>query len=68
VMVSISDDGIGFDPDTVKLTESNHFGLSGMRDRMHKFRGSVTIESVPGEGTKVHLHLPLGASRSRARH
>jgi signal transduction histidine kinase len=68
VIVSICDDGIGFTPEAVQLTESDHFGLSGMRDRMRKFRGSMTIESEPGRGTKVRLSLPLNAYRVRVKY
>lgn len=67
VMVSICDDGIGFDPESVQMTKSDHFGLSGMRDRMRKFSGSLTIESAPDRGTKVCLSLPLNAGRVRAK-
>jgi ligand-binding sensor domain-containing protein/signal transduction histidine kinase len=67
VIVSICDDGIGFDPEAVRLSESEHFGLSGMRDRMGKFRGSMMIESIPGRGTKVRLSLPLTACRLRVK-
>jgi signal transduction histidine kinase len=68
VRVSISDDGIGFDPEAIQMTESDHFGLSGMRDRMRKFRGSMTIESDQDRGTKISLFLPLSACRARVKH
>jgi len=68
VTVSVSDDGIGFSPNTVQLTESDHFGLSSMRDRMRKFRGSAVIESEPGQGTKVRLSVPLEGSHVRYKH
>lgn len=61
VIVSISDDGVGFNPKSISLMESDHFGIAGMRDRMSKFRGSMTIESEPGKGTTVRLSLPLSA-------
>ncbi|HKO20747.1 MAG TPA: two-component regulator propeller domain-containing protein [Acidobacteriaceae bacterium] len=67
VIVAICDDGIGFDSDAVQLVKSNHFGLSGMRDRMRRFRGSMTVESARGRGTRVQLSLPLSACRIRAR-
>jgi len=63
VMVSVCDDGIGFDPSEVQLRESDHFGLSGMRERMRKVRGSVTVDSERGKGTKIYLSLPLSQAR-----
>lgn len=68
VRVFICDDGIGFDPQAVQLTDSSHFGLSGMRDRMRKFRGSMTIESKPGKGTTVGISVPFDACRVRVKH
>jgi ligand-binding sensor domain-containing protein/signal transduction histidine kinase len=65
IIVSISDDGVGFNPSEVQLIESDHFGLSGMRERMRKVRGSMTIESEPGNGTRIYLSFPLDLSRIR---
>lgn len=65
VTVSICDDGVGFDTEEVQTSASNHFGLSGMQDRMRRFGGSITIESRQGHGTKVRLTLPLHASQFR---
>jgi ligand-binding sensor domain-containing protein len=65
VMVSIGDNGIGFDPTAVQFVGSDHYGLSGMRERMRKAGGSMTVESKPGSGAKIHLSLPLSVCRSR---
>jgi signal transduction histidine kinase len=67
ISVDICDDGIGFDPEATHLDKSGHFGLSGMRDRMGKFRGSMAVESFPNRGTKVCLTLPISACRIRLR-
>jgi len=34
-------------------------GLVSMRERVHTVGGQVTITSVPGEGTRVFVKLPL---------
>jgi len=65
IAVSICDDGVGFDVKTIPSLGSNHFGLSGMRDRMQKFRGSLAVDSHPGMGTRVSLALPISACRVR---
>jgi signal transduction histidine kinase len=59
--VSISDDGIGFDlPDRVEaLTELGHFGLVGMRERAELIGAQLIVQSRPGSGTTIELHLPL---------
>jgi signal transduction histidine kinase/streptogramin lyase len=56
--VRISDDGKGMatrpsDPDGVP-----HFGLSGMRERAERIKGSFAIDSATGKGTEVSISLP----------
>ncbi|GGF31200.1 signal transduction histidine-protein kinase/phosphatase DegS [Halobacillus andaensis] len=54
--VVIKDDGKGFDP-TVKKEKS--FGLMGMRERVDMVNGELHIQSSPGKGTIVTIHMPL---------
>ena len=54
--VSVTDDGIGFDPSTQKA--SAH-GLVGMRYRVEAGGGELTVHSAPGQGTRVSATLPL---------
>jgi signal transduction histidine kinase len=35
-------------------------GLKSMRERTVKFGGLTTIESAPGEGTRIRVRIPLG--------
>jgi signal transduction histidine kinase len=58
--VSVSDDGIGFDPDRV-LTERqpvNYLGLVGLRERAELLGGHLVIESEAGRGTTVKVVIP----------
>ncbi len=59
--VSVVDDGVGFDvPDRVNaLVDLGHFGLIGMRERAELIGAYLTIQSTPGHGTAIELHLPL---------
>lgn len=61
LQVSIKDDGRGFIiPDRVDaLTELGHFGLVGMRERAELIGAELTVQSTPGQGTAIELHLPL---------
>jgi signal transduction histidine kinase len=53
-MVSIEDDGRGFDPDAVlPSAESDSFGLDVMRGRVAAVGGTLRVDSRPGEGTRV---------------
>lgn len=53
VTLTIRDDGRGFDPARVDGPKAGHFGLQGMRERMKRLGGSLTIESAPGRGTAI---------------
>ncbi|GFH41176.1 hypothetical protein Hs20B_15740 [Lactococcus insecticola] len=56
VAISIIDFGDGFDE--TEQNKSNHFGLKGMNERAAKIGGSVTVDSVIGEGTTVKVIAP----------
>jgi len=55
--LSVADDGCGFKPAGVAPGE--HFGLVGMRERVAALGGVLDIDSAPGEGTRINVHLPL---------
>ena len=57
LLFSVSDDGCGFDPDAVPGIAQGHFGLTGIRERVRKLGGSITIQSSPGDGTKIAVTL-----------
>jgi signal transduction histidine kinase len=57
VIVRIEDHGQGFDPDTVRAA-ADTAGLAGMRERVTLLGGELTIDSAPGEGTRVIAQLP----------
>ena len=59
--LSITDDGVGFDP--AQLAIGTH-GLRGMRFRVEAERGTLVVDTRPGAGTTLHARLPLGAGRS----
>ena len=61
VKLKIEDDGIGFNLEEVeKLRKKEHgVGLLGMKERASLFKGTCTVESVPGEGTRVEVKIPL---------
>lgn len=56
--LTIRDDGRGMNMDTID--HSRHFGLLGMRERAQALRGTLTIDSVPQQGTTIHIHIPRG--------
>lgn len=56
-MVLIEDDGIGFSKPQKSIHSGEHIGLSIMRDRAKRFGGELTVESEPGEGTRIILEF-----------
>jgi len=57
LVLRISDDGRGFDPEDPSI--SNSLGLLGMRERVAILGGRVNIASAPGKGTTVTAWVPL---------
>ena len=57
--LTITDDGQGFDPDSVTQDERPHFGLSTLRERAEAIGAQLTLDSCPGSGTCVFVRLPL---------
>lgn len=56
VRVEIEDNGVGFDPETVR---AGCFGLEGLRERARLFGGSAAIDSAPGRGSRLVVEFPL---------
>lgn len=60
VVLTVEDDGKGFDTDQQLLNLGDRgIGLHTMQYRAHALGGSLTIDSTPGEGTKVVCRAPL---------
>jgi len=59
---SLKDNGVGFDQDNQK--NRSGLGLSGMKDRIKKVGGRLSIKSSPGLGTTVMFTVPLETRKS----
>ncbi len=55
VRVGVEDDGIGFD--TTLLKSATH-GIAGMRFRIERLDGTLSVDSKPGLGTRLVAILP----------
>ncbi len=56
VRLSISDDGIGFDPAAVS---GDHHGLAIMADRAEELGGELHVRSAMGQGTTIEVTLEV---------
>ena len=61
VILTIQDNGIGFNPDEIYNRPKSHqqMGLRGMKERVTYLEGSFTLSSKPNKGTKIITILPL---------
>lgn len=68
IKISIHDDGKGFDAEQCHDRNFGEGGLGifGMRERLSAVRGTFSIESTPGNGTKLLLEIPLQTTEKRA--
>ena len=66
-MLTVKDDGRGFEPGAWWQDSRDHFGLSVMHARAARAGGSLQIDSAPGRGTRVVLSVPLDGDRSPLR-
>jgi signal transduction histidine kinase len=59
IELEVRDDGRGFEPDTrTAAVLDGHIGLASVAERAEEARGSFTLESTPGAGTRVLIELP----------
>jgi PAS domain S-box-containing protein len=61
VRIEVEDDGKGFDVSELEPVQGKRlgFGLFSIRERLARTKGSLDIQSIPGNGTKVTLQAPL---------
>ena len=61
VVAIVEDDGQGFDVETIAgpSAPERGAGLLGIRERAHSLAGTLSIESTPGQGTRLAIEVPL---------
>jgi signal transduction histidine kinase len=57
-LLTVKDDGAGFDPLLVNPLQPPHFGLLGLRERAEKIGATLEIETRPGHGCAVIVKVP----------
>ena len=55
--LTVSDDGMGFDP--LEVRSMPGLGLSSMRERVQLIQGDFAIRSQPGKGAVITVRVPL---------
>jgi len=62
--VTITDDGVGFDP----AQRGGGLGLRGIEERVRELHGVLKIRSAPGAGTTLTMTVPLAAEPAEIAH
>ena len=57
IHLTVSDSGVGFDPDAVKASQG--LGLISMKERLKFLNGTLLIESQLQRGTTIHARVPF---------
>ena len=59
VRLTVEDDGVGFDFEAVQFSEGprKSWGLIGLRERAGLINAKLTLESAPGQGTKLVIQI-----------
>ncbi|MFZ0663839.1 MAG: two-component regulator propeller domain-containing protein [Acidobacteriaceae bacterium] len=57
ILITVEDDGVGFNPQAIPTDGKQHYGVPGMRERMKSIHGRLELKSAPGEGTTVSVSL-----------
>jgi signal transduction histidine kinase len=63
LLIEVQDDGAGFD--AARADTDSRYGLLGMRERARMIGAEIEVESRPGSGTAVRLHVPLAERGNR---
>jgi signal transduction histidine kinase len=56
LLLAVRDDGVGFDPAGPGTGRS--LGLASMRERVQLVKGTLDVESAPGQGTAIVAWVP----------
>ena len=56
VIIVINDNGIGFDPTSIK---KNSYGLKNIRQRVDEINGELVVKSRSGYGSQIVVQIPL---------
>lgn len=60
IQLIVSDEGIGFNPDSLQDLPGAAFGLFSIREQLDLFGGTLEVTSSPGLGTTVAIGVPAG--------
>lgn len=57
LLFSVTDDGVGFDPENRPGIREGHFGLQGIEERIDELGGKMEIRSQPDKGARISIWI-----------
>ncbi|TMW72911.1 sensor histidine kinase [Alteribacter natronophilus] len=67
LVVTLSDNGAGFDMEAKKEDPSVSYGLTTMKERTEEMGGYFSVLSYPGKGTTIRIRVPLAKEMNGSR-
>ena len=61
LLLSVTDNGGGFDQNHIRADSEGHWGLSDMKERSKEIGATFTLLTSPGQGTRVEALVPYAA-------
>lgn len=58
ILMTVIDNGVGFEPRSAPAGQDEHWGLAIMRERARAIDAEFSIKSAPGKGAKILLRVP----------
>lgn len=62
--ISVSDNGCGFDPASAPGVLQGHFGLQGIRERLRRLNGTLSISRNADSGMHISFSIPATSLQS----
>lgn len=68
ITLEVKDNGVGFDLSSLRELgrDPSNFGLLSIRERVNYLGGFMQIQTLPGEGTKISLFVPVEGEEERS--
>ncbi|MBN1452124.1 MAG: PAS domain-containing protein [Anaerolineales bacterium] len=57
ILMTVTDDGVGFDTKKPGASSPAHWGVTNMRERARAINGEFLLRSVPGQGTQIAVRV-----------
>ena len=63
-VITVRDDGVGFDPAMEQTDGRSHIGIANVRERLKVMcGGTLEIRSIKGQGTEAVIRIPTGEDK-----